>query len=80
MYELYSQSTPFSFHSDSELYFIQGDNRIGGKYWKARYTEYADATFTRRKRFSEAEAHLGILGIVKSSVMFGTREIFQWGM
>lgn len=62
---MYSQSTPFSFHSDSELYFTQGDNRIGGKYWKARYTEYVDATFTRRKRFSEAEAHLGILGTVK---------------
>ena len=49
MYELYSQSTPFSFHSDSELYFIQGDNRIGGKYWKARYTEYADATLLEER-------------------------------
>ncbi|XP_055272200.1 ferroxidase HEPHL1-like isoform X2 [Moschus berezovskii] len=55
--------------SDSELYFTQGDNRIGGKYWKARYTEYVDATFTRRKRFSEAEAHLGILGpVIKAEV------------
>uniref|UniRef100_G1M2N6 ferroxidase n=1 Tax=Ailuropoda melanoleuca TaxID=9646 RepID=G1M2N6_AILME len=50
--------------SDSELYFTQGDNRIGGKYWKAQYMEYVDATFTRRKRLSEAEAHLGILGPV----------------
>ncbi|KAK1336234.1 hypothetical protein QTO34_004038 [Cnephaeus nilssonii] len=50
--------------SDSELYFTQGDNRIGGKYWKAQYIEYVDATFTRRKRLSEAEAHLGILGPV----------------
>uniref|UniRef100_A0A8C4PN88 ferroxidase n=1 Tax=Equus asinus asinus TaxID=83772 RepID=A0A8C4PN88_EQUAS len=50
--------------SDSELYFTQGDNRIGGKYWKAQYVEYVDATFTQRKRLSEAEAHLGILGPV----------------
>ncbi|XP_044114238.1 ferroxidase HEPHL1 isoform X2 [Neovison vison] len=50
--------------SDSEFYFTQGDNRIGGKYWKAQYMEYVDATFTRRKRLSEAEAHLGILGPV----------------
>ncbi|XP_065737954.1 ferroxidase HEPHL1 isoform X1 [Phocoena phocoena] len=55
--------------SDSELYFTQGDNRIGGKYWKAQYIEYVDATFTRRKRLSEAEAHLGILGpIIKAEV------------
>ncbi|KAG8519285.1 Hephaestin-like protein 1, partial [Galemys pyrenaicus] len=50
--------------SDSELYFAQGDARIGGRYWKARFAEYADASFTRRKSLSEAEAHLGILGPV----------------
>lgn len=65
-----SQSGSYSLHSDSELYFTQGDNRIGGKYWKAQYIEYVDATFTRRKRLSEAEAHLGILGRVKPSGMF----------
>ncbi|XP_031508888.1 hephaestin-like protein 1 isoform X1 [Papio anubis] len=55
--------------SDSDLYFTQGDNRIGGKYWKVRYTEYVDATFTKRKRLSAAEAHLGILGpVIKAEV------------
>ncbi|XP_062950422.1 ferroxidase HEPHL1 [Cynocephalus volans] len=55
--------------SDSELYFTQGDNRIGGKYWKVRYTEYVDATFTQRKRLSGTEAHLGILGpVIKAEV------------
>uniref|UniRef100_A0A8D0NVY9 ferroxidase n=1 Tax=Sus scrofa TaxID=9823 RepID=A0A8D0NVY9_PIG len=55
--------------SGSEFYFTQGDNRIGGRYWKARYTEYVDATFTQRKRLSEAEAHLGILGpVIKAEV------------
>lgn len=68
--ELCSQSGSYSLHSDSEFYFTQGDNRIGGKYWKAQYMEYVDATFTRRKRLSEAEAHLGILGRIKPSVMF----------
>lgn len=68
--EMCSQTGSYSFHSDSELYFIQGDNRIGGKYWKAQYIEYVDATFTRRKRLSEAEAHLGILGRVKPSGLF----------
>uniref|UniRef100_G1R633 ferroxidase n=1 Tax=Nomascus leucogenys TaxID=61853 RepID=G1R633_NOMLE len=55
--------------SDSDLYFTQGDNRIGGKYWKVRYTEFVDATFTKRKRFSAEEAHLGILGpVIKAEV------------
>ncbi|XP_008821338.1 hephaestin-like protein 1 [Nannospalax galili] len=54
---------------DSALYFTQGENRIGGKYWKAQYTEYVDATFSRRKALSEAEAHLGILGpVIKAEV------------
>lgn len=67
---MYSQSGSYFFHSDSEPYFTQGDARIGGKYWKAQYKEYVDATFTQRKRLSEAEAHLGILGRVTPSVMF----------
>ncbi|XP_007936288.1 ferroxidase HEPHL1 [Orycteropus afer afer] len=55
--------------SDSQSYFIQGDNRIGGKYWKAQYIEYIDASFTRRKKLSEAEDHLGILGpVIKAEV------------
>ncbi|XP_006902428.1 PREDICTED: hephaestin-like protein 1 [Elephantulus edwardii] len=55
--------------SDSEPYFTQGDNRIGGKYWKAQYIEYTDGSFTRRKRLSKAEDHLGILGpVIKAEV------------
>ncbi|NP_001178922.2 ferroxidase HEPHL1 [Rattus norvegicus] len=55
--------------SDSAVYFTQADNRIGGKYWKARYTEYVDATFSRRKMPSDSEAHLGILGpVIKAEV------------
>lgn len=65
-----SQSGSCSLHSDSEFYFTQADNRIGGKYWKAQYVEYVDATFTQRKRLSEAEAHLGILGRVKPTNRF----------
>lgn len=65
-----SWSISYSSHSGSELYFTQGDNRIGGRYWKARYTEYVDATFAQRKRLSEAEAHLGILGTVQPPVMY----------
>lgn len=57
-----SSQSPMSFPSDSAVYFTQADNRIGGKYWKARYTEYVDATFSRRKMPSDSEAHLGILG------------------
>lgn len=64
-----------SFHSDSAFYFTQGENRIGGKYWKARYTEYVDASFTQRKRSSETEAHLGILGIVKPHSYSEGREV-----
>ena len=54
--------TPTFFHSDSAVYFTQAENRIGGRYWKARYTEYVDATFSRRKMPSETQDHLGILG------------------
>lgn len=64
-----SSQSPTSSHSDSAVYFTQADNRIGGKYWKARYTEYVDATFSRRKMPSDSEAHLGILGpVIKAEV------------
>ncbi|XP_060035658.1 ferroxidase HEPHL1 isoform X2 [Erinaceus europaeus] len=50
--------------SEASVYFTRGENRIGGTYWKAQYVEYVDATFKQRKRRTEAEAHLGILGPV----------------
>nr|XP_048289744.1 ferroxidase HEPHL1 [Myodes glareolus] len=55
--------------SDSAAYFTQAENRIGGQYWKARYTEYVDASFSRRKMPSETQDHLGILGpVIKAEV------------
>ncbi|XP_073936840.1 ferroxidase HEPHL1 isoform X3 [Castor canadensis] len=55
--------------SDAAVYFTQGENRIGGQYWKAQFVEYVDATFTRRKRPSGTEVHLGILGpVIKAEV------------
>ncbi|XP_030056055.1 ferroxidase HEPHL1 isoform X1 [Microcaecilia unicolor] len=48
--------------SDSETFFGQGNDRIGGRYWKVHFTEFTDQTFTERKQRTEAEAHMGILG------------------
>src|SRR5204862_6635313 len=38
--------------------------RIGPKYWKARYVEYTDSTFTTRKSIAPEWEHLGMLGPV----------------
>ncbi|XP_062983231.1 ferroxidase HEPHL1 [Elgaria multicarinata webbii] len=55
--------------SDSAPFFTQGDERIGGRYWKAHYVSYTDGTFARRKARPEAAAHLGILGpVIKAEV------------
>ncbi|XP_069495378.1 ferroxidase HEPHL1 [Ambystoma mexicanum] len=55
--------------SDSEIFFTQDGNRIGGTYWKVHYTEYTDETFTQKKTRSAAERHLGILGpVIKMEV------------
>uniref|UniRef100_A0A8C5M8P0 ferroxidase n=1 Tax=Leptobrachium leishanense TaxID=445787 RepID=A0A8C5M8P0_9ANUR len=48
--------------TESELYFIRNDTRIGGTFKKAVYVEYTDATFTKRKERLPEEEHLGILG------------------
>ncbi|CAH2246888.1 ceruloplasmin [Pelobates cultripes] len=50
--------------SESAIYFEQTDMRIGGSYKKVVYVEYKDATFTKRKKRSAEEKHLGILGPV----------------
>lgn len=45
---------------------MQGSGRIGRKYYKAVYREYADNTFTKTKQHPE---YLGILGpIVRAEV------------
>ncbi|KAK4831511.1 hypothetical protein QYF61_018095 [Mycteria americana] len=55
--------------SESAIYFTQGTDRIGGQYWKVRYVEYTDATFSKKKILSEDMKHLGILGpIIKAEV------------
>uniref|UniRef100_A0A8C4UIA2 ferroxidase n=1 Tax=Falco tinnunculus TaxID=100819 RepID=A0A8C4UIA2_FALTI len=54
--------------SESAIYFTQGTDRIGGQYWKVRYVEYTDATFSK-KIWSEDMKHLGILGpVIKAEV------------
>uniref|UniRef100_A0A8D0KVZ9 ferroxidase n=1 Tax=Strix occidentalis caurina TaxID=311401 RepID=A0A8D0KVZ9_STROC len=55
--------------SESAIYFTQGTDRIGGQYWKVRYVEYTDATFSEKKIWSEDMKHLGILGpVIKAEV------------
>lgn len=57
----------FSLNSSSATFFAQSDNRIGGKYIKARYVEYKDANFTTKK--VRNESYLGIFGpIIKAEV------------
>uniref|UniRef100_A0A672TTB0 ferroxidase n=1 Tax=Strigops habroptila TaxID=2489341 RepID=A0A672TTB0_STRHB len=54
--------------SESAIYFTQGTDRIGGQYWKVRYVEYTDATFSK-KIWSDDMKHLGILGpVIKAEV------------
>ncbi|MCI4391509.1 hypothetical protein PGIGA_G00135300 [Pangasianodon gigas] len=50
--------------SDSEEFFSTNDGKLGGKYWKVRYIEYHDDTFTSKIKQSGSEKHLGILGPV----------------
>ncbi|XP_062909919.1 ferroxidase HEPHL1-like isoform X1 [Mobula hypostoma] len=55
--------------SDSEIFFKKNANRIGGEYWKVRYVEYTDGTFSTRKDRLPEENHLGILGpVIKAEV------------
>ncbi|XP_075412020.1 ceruloplasmin isoform X2 [Tenrec ecaudatus] len=50
--------------SESEVFFEQGDTRIGGAYKKLVYREYTDASFAKQKKRGPEEEHLGILGPV----------------
>ncbi len=51
-------------NSASAKYFKRTTNRIGGKYIKAIYVEYTDATFSTKRNKSASEKHLGIIGPV----------------
>lgn len=55
--------------SDSEVFFKNSMDRIGGEYWKARYVEYTNESFHTKKNRLPAEKHLGILGpVIKAEV------------
>ncbi|XP_077341097.1 ferroxidase HEPHL1-like [Lithobates pipiens] len=55
--------------SDSAIYFTKSSERIGGTYWKVQYTEYTDESFSVKKKLTEDEVHLGILGpMIKAEV------------
>lgn len=52
-----------TFYSMAGIFFNNRNDRIGGKYKKVRYVEYTDDTFTKLKKRTSEEEHLGILGI-----------------
>lgn len=66
--------------SAEEKVFVQGDGkqRIGHKYYKARFVEYADASFiTIKPRGAEWE-HLGILGpVIRANVGDTIKVVFR---
>ena len=57
----FSQVYPFSFPSDSAVFFAQNAQRIGGTYLKAIYEQYTNVSFSTKVRKPE---HLGFLGPV----------------
>ncbi|KAL1022868.1 hypothetical protein UPYG_G00033520 [Umbra pygmaea] len=64
--------------SDSETFFQTGNDRIGGKYKKAKYVEYTDNTFTVRKERTPEELHLGILGpVIRAEEEDTIKVVFQ---
>eukprot|EP00794_Sanderia_malayensis_P014201 gene14201-15683_t len=55
--------------SSSKEFFQRGSKRIGGKYLKAMYFEYTNASFSQRKLRPANEAYLGFLGpVIKAEV------------
>lgn len=57
--------------NEDEKVFVEGNNadRIGRQYYKARYIEYADASFTKVKERPPEWRHLGILGpVIRANV------------
>ncbi|XP_066570812.1 hephaestin isoform X2 [Amia ocellicauda] len=56
-------------NSYSEIFFKHNQERIGGVYWKAKYMEFTDETFSTEKVRTASEQHLGILGpVIKAEV------------
>lgn len=57
--------------TESEKVFVEGNqsDRIGRRYYKARYVEYIDATFTKPKERPPEWRHLGLLGpVIRANV------------
>lgn len=50
--------------SPSEIYSKKDSGHIGLEYYKARYQEYTDSTFTHLKKRGPDEEHLGLMGPV----------------
>ncbi|KAG5284516.1 hypothetical protein AALO_G00027550 [Alosa alosa] len=48
----------------SEVFFGKGEGRLGGVYRKAVYVAYTDDTFSVKRKRTDGEEHLGILGPV----------------
>lgn len=61
--------------SESRQFFVQKEDRIGGKYKKALYIEYTDDTFNTPKNRTEPELHLGSLGPVIRGEVGDTIEV-----
>ncbi|KIZ07330.1 hypothetical protein MNEG_0617 [Monoraphidium neglectum] len=62
--------------SDAAKVFVQpAAGRIGRKYLKARYVEFTDDTFTRRKRIAPEWEHVGVMGPVLRAVVGDTLKV-----
>ena len=62
--------------SEQALEFLgNGTGKAGGRYTKAQYIEYTDATFTKKKVRSATDAYLGILGPIMRAEVGDTIEV-----
>ncbi|GBF99637.1 multicopper ferroxidase [Raphidocelis subcapitata] len=65
-------ATLVPFSDNAKTFLEPGPDRVGRKYMKARYVEFTDATFTRKKRIAPEWEHLGVLGPVLRGVVGDT--------
>lgn len=72
------QITGEPFDSIARIWVESGPHRIGKLYWKARYREYTDATFTTLKPRPPEWEHLGLLGpLLRAEVGDTIRVVFR---
>ncbi|HUL11171.1 MAG TPA: multicopper oxidase domain-containing protein [Methylococcaceae bacterium] len=65
---------------EAEKVFVEGNgmDRIGRKYYKARFVEYTDASFQKAKPRPPEWAHLGILGpVIRANVGDTIKVLFK---